>query len=528
VLVTEVRNPLRRLIENHTDRLFAKGMYNPAELRKQLENISQTYAKQEDLIREWLQAITKQLKIGSTAIVITSGPQIDLIEKIDYAAITRKDWQAMADWMQRDKAMVVTDELGEEAKIFRDLGIEVTLPVILENQMLAFLALGEKKSGDVYSNQDLSVLRSFARTAAIALARSEATQTVETLYNQARTIISNQDLKEVLDLTIESAFLRTHSDGGSIMLVDDKTNTLTVAASSGLPKKYHSNTIEVGEGIAGKVALRREAVIIPNGERELEEFMKKNHMVSAMSVPLIVGDNLIGVLNVNRIKNKEPFSEADKGLVGTLAANIAQKIQNAKLIEEDREKDKEVINIFSKALETRDPYTFGHSEQVTEHSVAIAKEMGLDEEQIFRVERAAILHDIGKIGVPDNILLKKGGLTTAEYQRVKEHPVKSMELILEYSKLKDVAMIALSHHERVDGNGYPEGLKGDEIPIEAKILAVADSFGAMTSDRPYREAMPVEVALQKLIENSGTQFDPAVVDAFLQIINSSSELVCVS
>ncbi|MCK4268189.1 MAG: GAF domain-containing protein, partial [Actinomycetia bacterium] len=526
IIVTETRNPLLHFIENLTDRLFAKGMYKPAELRKELENISQAHAKQEDLTRKWLETITTQMKISQAAIIITNSPSINSIEQVNYDEIPKEKWQAISNRIYRDKKMMVIDDLAEDSKsckILREAKVEVAFPVTFKKHMHAFVALGEKRSGDAYSKQDLTLLKSFSRTAAVALARSEVTQKVETLYNQAQTIISNQDLKEILDLTIESAFLRTHSDGGSIMLFDDKTKTLNIAASRGLPEKYHSNRIKIGEGIAGRVASIRKAVLIPNGDKELGKCMRQDHLVSAMSVPLIVGDNLIGVLNVNRTKSRQSFTAEDKGLVSTLAANIAQKIQNARLIEEDREKDKEVINIFTKAIEARDPYTFGHSEQVTKYSTAIAKKMGMGEDQILKVELAAVLHDIGKIGIPDNILLKRSGLTAAEFQKIKNHPVTSMELIVEYSKLKDVAMIALSHHEKFDGSGYPQGLKGEEIPIESRVLAVADAYSAMTSDRPYRKAMPGDEARVELADNKGGQFDPQVVEAFLGVTDSILE-----
>ena len=526
MIVTETRNPLRHFIENLTDRLFAKGMYKPAELRKELENISQANAKQEDLTKKWLETIAKQMRISQAAIIITNSLSINSIEQVNYDEIPKEKWQAISNRIYRDKKMLVSDEMADDSKsrkILREAKVEVAVPVTFNDRMHAFVALGEKRSGDAYSKQDLDLLKSFSRTAAVALARSEVTQKVETLYNQAQTIISNQDLKEVLDLTIESAFLRTHSDGGSIMLFDDKTKTLNIAASRGLPKKYHSNRIKIGEGIAGRVASIRKAVLIPNGDKELGKCMRQDHLVSAMSVPLIVGDNLIGVLNVNRTKSRQSFTAADKGLVSTLAANIAQKIQNARLIEEDREKDKEVINIFTKAIEARDPYTFGHSEQVTKYSTAIAKKMGMGEDQILKVELAAVLHDIGKIGIPDNILLKKSGLTASEFQKIKNHPVASMELIVEYSKLKDVAMIALSHHEKFDGSGYPQGLKGEEIPIESRVLAVADAYSAMTSDRPYRKAMPGDEARVELADNKGGQFDPQVVEVFLGVIDSILE-----
>jgi response regulator RpfG family c-di-GMP phosphodiesterase len=400
------------------------------------------------------------------------------------------------------------------------------LPFKEKEDLVGFFASGQKRSGDMYTSQDLRLFESFSRTAAVALARSKVTKEkerevvkVKALYNQAQKSVSSVDLDDVLDSTIDAAFKATRSDGGSIMLYNEKTKTFSINASRGLPGDIHFKKIKLGEGISGKVAMSRKGRIINPGDKEFANLLKRGHLKSAIVEPLTVGDKLVGVLNVNRVNNNDEFMQGDYELVQTIAAHIAQRIENTKLIQEDRQKDKEIIGIFNKAMETRDPYTSGHSEEVTRYSVAIAKKMGLDKEKVIKIEKAGILHDIGKIGVPDNILLKTQGLTDAEYQKIKEHPIKSMNLIIEYSKLKDIAIIALHHLERFVGNGYPKGLKGEEIPLESRILAVADSFDAMTSDRPYRDALPLSIAKEEIRKGSGTQFDPEVAGVFLKMVD---------
>lgn len=171
----------------------------------------------------------------------------------------------------------------------------------------------------------------------------------------------------------------------------------------------------------------------------------------------------------------------------------------------------------AQAVEARDPYTSGHSHRIEDLTTAIARQLKLSEEQAVRLERAGELHDIGKIGIPESILGKPGTLTPAEWQIMKKHPVIGAEIIGQIPFLKDVAPIVRHHHERYDGRGYPDGLKEEAIPLEARGLAVLDAFDAMISDRPYRQALPVGEALRRLLEASGTQFDPSIVEAFVAL-----------
>lgn len=180
----------------------------------------------------------------------------------------------------------------------------------------------------------------------------------------------------------------------------------------------------------------------------------------------------------------------------------------------------ETVKALSQAVEAKDPYTQGHSMRVSQYSVDIARELKLSQKRIDNLRIAAILHDIGKIGVEENILNKQGQLTNEEFLRIKLHPTIGVKIIKEIDFLKDVANIILAHHERIDGKGYPLGIKGAEIHLESCILSIADVYDALTSDRPYRKAMDKEKALQIIEEGSGSQFNPKVVEAFIKIINS--------
>lgn len=177
-----------------------------------------------------------------------------------------------------------------------------------------------------------------------------------------------------------------------------------------------------------------------------------------------------------------------------------------------------LIHSFVNTLDAKSPWTKGHSERVTNYSLAIAKEMKLKDKDIDTLRTAALLHDIGKIGTYDVILDKPGKLTTEEFALVKTHPAKGEEILRPIRQLQNILPIIRHHHERIDGKGYPDGLKGKEIPFRARILHVADSFDSMTADRPYRPSPGREYAISELKRHSGTQFDPQVVEAFLRVL----------
>ncbi|MGN7469369.1 HD-GYP domain-containing protein [Brevibacillus sp. SAFN-007a] len=176
------------------------------------------------------------------------------------------------------------------------------------------------------------------------------------------------------------------------------------------------------------------------------------------------------------------------------------------------------LTTMAASIDARDHYTSGHSQRVAYWGKELAKEIGLPEDKVEEVYFGGILHDIGKIGIPDEILNKKGKLTAEEYDQIKQHTVIGYEIILQAGMFSELLPAIRSHHERMDGKGYPDGLKGDEIPLMAKILAVSDSFDAMVGDRPYRKGLPVEEALQEIRRGAGTQFDPKLAELFIMII----------
>ena len=212
----------------------------------------------------------------------------------------------------------------------------------------------------------------------------------------------------------------------------------------------------------------------------------------------------------------------ESGLKSVDQMHIISKI-NDELKEKNDELEKaylDTIGILRYTVEAKDPYTRGHSDRVSEYSVLIGTKMGLDEDTLHLLKIGGLFHDIGKIGIPDSILLKETKLDDEEYSQIKNHPAIGAHILGDAEIFKDIIPIVLHHHERFDGKGYPKGLKGEQIPLAARIAAVADTFDAMTSKRTYRDALPLETVIAEIEKCSGTQFDPKIASVFLDILKN--------
>ncbi len=238
---------------------------------------------------------------------------------------------------------------------------------------------------------------------------------------------------------------------------------------------------------------------------------------SCMVVPLNIREKSFGVLTAMIRQGRRRFSEKDLYYLSFLTQNAAHAIEKLALYENIYHNLFSTLYAFVRAIELRDPYTQQHSSRVTEISMRIGQEMGCSQEEIDILNFAGPLHDIGKIGIPDNILLKPGRLTAVEYEKIKEHPDLGADIVGKLGMWDREQEIIRCHHERFDGGGYPTGLRGEDIPLLSRVLSVADAYDAMASDRAYRKRMDTEQVLRIIGEASGSQFDPEVVAAFLRV-----------
>lgn len=336
------------------------------------------------------------------------------------------------------------------------------------------------------------------------------------LYNLVEQVSSCLDRKEVARVIIEQARRVIRFDRMSLRLLDRENGDLEILASLGQQAEDElKKTIRPGEGIVGSVWASGQAEII-NEVAADPRFLPANYnykISSMICAPLKTSEAIIGVAFLS---SEEPvaYTAEDLKLFTTLTYQAAVAIENASLYEQLQEAFYTTVYTLAETIEKRDPYTGNHTKRVMEYSLAIGNTLGLAPQELTRLQLAAVLHDVGKIGVRDNVLLKEGPLTADEFTQIKQHSAYGAEIVCNIKKMKDIIPGVRHHHERFDGRGYPDGLAGEEIDLIARIIAVADTFDAMITDRPYRKGLDIDTAFSELRKNAGGQFDPRVVDAF--------------
>jgi HD-GYP domain-containing protein (c-di-GMP phosphodiesterase class II) len=344
---------------------------------------------------------------------------------------------------------------------------------------------------------------------------------LETVMMYGKKMIKVHDINKLCSLILEAAVMESGSDRASIMLLEND-GYMHIRNSIGIPKNIAVNTkVKIGSGISGIVAKTGEPIIISKGYKiadNVKRSLRGLGLKSALSIPLMSDGTVQGVLNLGKYKSRHLFDKDDAELLLILAYEAGTAINNCRLFEDMQALYEGSIFSLAAAIDARDHYTHGHSSRVSEIALAIGRSLKLSNETLKNIRLASLLHDIGKIGVPDSILLKPGRLTEREFEIIKKHPVYAVNILKHLPRLKDIVPIVYHEHEHYDGKGYVEGLKADKIPIESRIIAVADAFEAMTSNRPYRKAMSKKNAIKEIKRNSGTQFDPVIVKAFLKIV----------
>jgi len=381
--------------------------------------------------------------------------------------------------------------------------------------------------------EDLALLTSMAEMAGAALHRMRLYEAalrrlshLQALRAVDRAIVGSLDLRVTLGILLEQVITQLGFDAAGVLLVAPPLGLLEPAASRGFrTPAYQEGRLRIGEGVAGRAALERRPVIITDPAEapaytraallEVEGFQ------THFAVPLIAKAQVKGVLEGFHRRAVAPAEEW-LDLLDTLAGQGALAIDNAQLFEGAQRSNLELtlaydatIEGWARALDLRDRETEDHTRRVTETTLRLARMLGVPAEEMVHVRRGAVLHDIGKMGVPDAILLKPGPLSEEEWAVMRRHPQLAYELLWPIPFLRPALDIPYAHHERWDGSGYPRGLKGEAIPLAARIFAVVDVFDALTSPRPYRPAWSREQALAYIREQAGRQFDPRVVEAFL-------------
>jgi len=341
------------------------------------------------------------------------------------------------------------------------------------------------------------------------------------LFKMGQDIFTNVTYENIAKSIAESANKMINAQICTVLLQDKRSGMLVPFYSHGVKEEQIcAMRYRPGESISGWVLLNNKLLVENNVEKSL--WLKAQNkgecfLNTLLSIPLSTKEKVIGVLNLSNKRSGEPFTEENSDFLTGLVTEASIALQNASLYDQLQESYLESISALAFALDARDAYTKQHSENVTRYAVAIAEEMGLKHFQVEQIRKAGMLHDIGKIGIRDRVLLKPMRLSETEFDDIKQHTLKGEAIINALPFLKEEAKLIKHHHEKYDGTGYPEGLKGHAIEVGARILAVADSLDAMISDRVYRKAPGIEFAREELKKQSGKQFDPEVVNAFLRL-----------
>jgi len=313
-------------------------------------------------------------------------------------------------------------------------------------------------------------------------------------------------------------------------LLNPVTQRLFFAAGAGFKNlAVETTNLKLGESYAGKAALERRIVAADDLSTRFSQLatdgMEKDGFTDYMGIPLISKGSVKGVLEIFN-RGKLPQDPRWLSLLDSMASQAAIAIDNATLFDEAqkanihlREAYEATIEGWARALELRDGDTEGHSERVADLTVQLAHAAGVEDSQLVALRRGALLHDIGKMGIPDTILLKPSSLTEEEWVIMRKHPTLGKEMLETIEFLKDSLDIPYCHHEKWDGTGYPRGLRGEEIPLMARVFSVIDGWDALRSDRPYRKALTDDEAWGIIIENSGKGYDPEIVGKFGKLIN---------
>jgi PAS domain S-box-containing protein len=431
----------------------------------------------------------------------------------------------------------LNNHMREETRVFfpellGDCQAVAGVPLVADEHIIGLIWMA--RVADIIA-ADLRMLSTIADMAANAIYRAslheETQQRLERLQALRKVdiaIATGVDLSATLDVLLDQVIERLGVDAADVLLLDDTANQLNYAAGHGfLTSKIQQSCVQLGSGISGSAAFDQQRIYIPdlayaeNFQRSM--LLAEENFISYLGTPLVSNGEIKGILEIfhrSYLKPDDEWLDYLEALAG-LAAITIDKVQ---LFEDLQCSNIELAQAYdttlegwSRALDLRDRETEGHTQRVTDITIRLARKMEISDDEMVHVRRGSLLHDIGKMGIPDSILLKPGPLTDDEWVIMRRHPQYAHDLLEPIAYLRPALDIPYYHHERWNGSGYPRGLKGEQIPLAARIFAAVDVWDALRSDRPYRPAWPIEEVVRYLKDQAGKGFDPAVVRALLEL-----------
>jgi putative nucleotidyltransferase with HDIG domain len=417
--------------------------------------------------------------------------------------------------------------------VVRGVGSTLCLPLRTANEVVGVLLL-ISYSRSQFSENETRLLTAAADVAGGSIHRANIFEQLEhrvhelgSLYEFGQAVSTSLRLEDVVRLVVETVPPAVHAQAIWVFLWNEVEERLVLQHLGEAPLSAQAEVkYRAGEGLVGWVFIEGRPAMVADvrsdprwkQEPEHEEAALGFRVKDVLAVPMIHGKKVLGVLLAINRQQDVKFSETDRSLFEALAGQTAIAIENAQLFEDVRDISVATISSLATAIDARDPYTRGHSEDVTRIVVQLARELGWQGADLEMLEFAALLHDVGKIAVPDDILRKPMELVPEEWNIIYLHPYHSAQILRPVEPLHKIIPWIYHHHERWDGVGYPDRLRGEAIPEGARIIAVVDAFNAITTNRPYHKALSEQEALEEIAVNSGKQFDPTVVEAFLKIM----------
>jgi putative nucleotidyltransferase with HDIG domain len=457
------------------------------------------------------------------------------------------------------KPQIIVDNSSKQGEFHRVSGSDtsgstVCIPLIVRGKTLGVLQASIQHSQRVFNDDDLHLLTLMGNQISIVLENcmlyeekrdmnqylekqvKERTKALSILLDASRAGAASLSLQQVLDVFSQKLAQTVPNTCCRIALLDENEEKLVIKSAFPL-RKFNWNpqlgfVMPLNEfSWFDRIIKSKENKVFHYKNIPIDISAQERKVIfedkfkSSLILPLAVNGTKIGIALLHEMRNWErwPFSQQKIDLCLALSNQMSVYINNARLYENIHQLFLDTIKALGTAVDQRDPYTSDHSNKVTRYAVLIARQMELPDEVIDNIRNAGLLHDIGKIGISDQILLKPGKLTPQEFEIIKTHPARAVKILNSIKQLKGIISIIAHHHEHYDGSGYSDQLKGEQIPLGARILAVADAYDAMTSDRVYRRAMPKQKALMELKQLAGKQFDPQVVHAFLCVCNRQSD-----
>lgn len=404
-------------------------------------------------------------------------------------------------------------------------------PLTARDKLLGALVAVNKTGKPAFLRTDRDMVKMLAADIALTIQNTKLYEQQDKI-NQRQNLLNHisRHLHQTLDLDelISRIFIEVNKaikvEAQSIWLVDEEEGIIKCRYTTG-PESEMLKGFAVSltaKSVVGTTVSRKKSVIIRDAQKDPRRARSADKWTgfvtrSLMSVPLVLKDKAIGAIQAVNKRGGLLFNQEDLDLFRAIADSAALAVHNAQLMTELENSYDLTLDALSAALDLRDRETEGHSRRVVEYTTRLAEQIGLDKKIINDIRRGALIHDIGKIGVPDAVLLKPGSLSDEERKIIERHPQAGYDMLVGIPYLQEEIRIVLGHQEKWDGTGYPFGLRGEEIPLGARLFAVADTFDALTSDRPYRQGSPYEVARKLIEEESGKQFDPQAVAAFTAV-----------